>query len=90
MPKLIPKTVKPAKTVKQKPLIERVADAADREAIYATDLIRFPEMLAKHRITEHVSHTTALAADRYNTEQLDNLKRRYMKKEISPYADSTY
>lgn len=50
--------------------IERLADAADREAIRAQDLLRFPAFLARQGIkAEEVSHITAQQADQLNRER---------------------
>lgn len=90
MPKLPPPLPKKGKTKPLPPpksLVERVADAADQEAIWATDLIRFPELLQRHGLPENINHTTALAADKFNREAISALLKKYNK---SPQEPSEY
>lgn len=67
-------------------LTERVADAADREGVYAMDMIRFPELLLKNRLPEHVPHNVAQSADELNRKLFHALKTKYEKQEANPYA----
>lgn len=55
-------------------IVEKLANAADREVMRAQDLLRFPAFLARQGIKpEEVSHTTAQLADQLNRERINAL-----------------
>lgn len=77
------KTLTPAPTMtasssEVSPQVRKLANAADRLGMYATDVIRFPELLTQFKLDEAMAHHhgAAVEADRYNREYSVRLMRR--------------
>ena len=59
------------------PLDQRLANAADQEAMRAMDLIEFPDLLKKHKLPEVIAHGIAHRADELNRESMAQLRKKY-------------
>lgn len=59
------------------PQVKKLADVADRLGMYATDVIRFPELLKQYKLDGAKGlHTLATDADRYNREIMAGITQR--------------
>lgn len=76
MPKLPPK--KKSLAPPPKPIHERLADAADREGLRASQMIRFPKLLKTYEIDPaQATPGTAQMADDLNRERINETLSRY-------------